>query len=65
MAKLSISEALLVSAEARAVLGSAAGPAAQEKARVILDGALEALTGYAVDSKPDVKLEKPKKSEVK
>lgn len=58
---LSLSEALLVSAEARAVLGSTAGPAQQEKAKAILDGALSALAGYAVDAKPAAKAEKKPK----
>jgi hypothetical protein len=64
VSKLNLDEALRVSAEARALLGSAIGPTQQEKARNILDGALDALAGLAVE-KPAAKAEKPKKSEGK
>lgn len=56
-----LNELLNASCEARAVLGSAAGPAAQEKARIILDLALDAIT---VELAP-AKAAKPKKSEDK
>jgi len=56
---LSIDEALRVSAEARAILSSVAGPEQQTKAKAILDGALEALTKYA--AQPADKAEKKAK----
>lgn len=61
MSKLSLDEALRVSAEARAVLGSAAGPNAQEKARLILDGALDAISAQAIAAQPAAKAEKKPK----
>ena len=44
--KLSLDEALRVSAEARALLGAAIGAADQVKAKAILGGALDALVEH-------------------